>query len=125
MLFDSDVLIWVLRDHVAAEQFVADGDTRSLSIITYMELVQGARDRQDLHRVKSMLHDFGFEMIPLSEAIGHRASIYLEEHTLSSGLEMADALVAATAVERNLRLGTANLKHYRPIKDLEIRPFRP
>jgi len=125
VLFDSDVLIWVLRDHVAAEQFVADGDTRSLSIITYMELVQGARDRQDLHRVKSMLHDFGFEMIPLSEAIGHRASIYLEEHTLSSGLEMADALVAATAVERNLRLGTANLKHYRPIKDLEIRPFRP
>lgn len=125
MLFDSDVLIWMLRDHLAALQFVADSNSRALSIVTYMELMQGARDREDLHRVKSLLHDFGFEVIPLSEAIGHRASIYLEEHTLTSGLDMADALVAATAVECNLPLGTANLKHYRPLKDLELRPFRP
>jgi predicted nucleic acid-binding protein len=64
-------------------------------------------------------------VLPLSDGIGHRASIYIEEYGLGAALGVADALIAATAVEHNDRLCTGNHRHYRPIKELETKVFRP
>jgi predicted nucleic acid-binding protein len=49
----------------------------------------------------------------------------MEEDALSTALSMADALIAATAVEADRVLITGNVKHYRVIKDLEIKRLRP
>jgi len=125
VVFDSDVLVWHQRECEKATRAINEAETRAISIVSYMELMRGARDRQEMQRVISMVLDFGFEMLPLSESIGHRASIYIQEYVLSSGLEVADALIAATAVEHGLTLCTANPKHYRPIRDLEVKAFRP
>ena len=38
---------------------------------------------------------------------------------------MADALLAATAVESQMALCTGNRKHYGPIAELELSVFRP
>ncbi len=51
--------------------------------------------------------------------------IYLEEHFLRHSLRMADALIAATAVQHGLGVLTANDKHYRVITELVIEKFRP
>jgi predicted nucleic acid-binding protein len=40
-------------------------------------------------------------------------------------MTMGDALIAATAVEHHLILCTSNRKHYRPVRDLEIKALRP
>lgn len=125
MIFDTDVLVWLLRGNGKAAQLVDKTDARQLSVVTYMELLQGARDRRELKIIKSFLADLGFGMLPLTENIGHRASIYMEEYCLSGGMSMADALLAATAVEHRLVLCTCNEKHYKVVKELDLSVFRP
>ncbi|NIS09845.1 MAG: type II toxin-antitoxin system VapC family toxin, partial [Candidatus Dadabacteria bacterium] len=74
---------------------------------------------------KDFLYTYDFHVLPLTENIGHRASIYTEEYTLSSGLRAGDAIIAATATENNMILATSNAKHFRPIKDLRLKIFKP
>ena len=125
MIFDTGVLIWVLRGHAKAARAVDRENVRAVSIVTYMELLQGARDKREVRAIKSFLADLAFRMLPLTENVGHRASIYLEEYGLRVSMSMADALIAAAAVEANDALLTANDKHYRPIRELATKRFRP
>ena len=125
MIFDTDVLIWVLRGNAKAARALDNADQRSISVVTYMELLQGARDKREVKAIKSFLVDMGFSVLPLSENIGHRASIYMEEYNLSTSISMGDALIAAVAIEANQQLITANDKHYKAVKELDIKRFRP
>lgn len=125
MIFDTDVLIWCLRGNPRAASVLRGSHRRGLSVVSYMELLQGARDRKEMGLIRSFLGDLDFQTWPLSEAIGHRASIYLEEYTLKAGLTMADALIAATAVEADVPLCTGNIKHFRAIAELRLSAFRP
>ena len=125
MLLDTDILIWVFRGNRKAARVIDRAEDRMISTISFMELVQGARNRQELRDIKGFLSDMAFQVIPLSENIGHRAAIYVEEYGLGMGLCVADALIAATAVEHNLILCTGNRKHYKSIKDLDMKAFRP
>ena len=96
-----------------------------LSAQTYMELLQSARNRQQTDYTRDFLRELNFRTLPLSENIGHRAAVYIETYSLTHGLRVGDALVAATAAESNLTLCTRNMKHSRPIKDLKLQAFRP
>ena len=125
MLVDTDVLIWVLRGNPRAGEAIDQCPSRAISIVTYMELIQGARDKRELKAIKRFLTDLGFRTLPLTENIGHRASIYMEEYVLSDGLSMADALVAATAIEGGEPLLSGNTKYYRVLGELELHAFRP
>ena len=125
MIFDTDVLIWVFRGHEGAAQLVEGHDDRRISLVTYAELIESARSRKELRVIKHFLNDHAFQTLPLTENIGHRASVYMEEYTLKTALSLADALIAATAVEHHVTLCTANRKHYRAINELDLKTFRP
>lgn len=125
MLFDTDVLIWIFRGNAKAARLVDSIEERRISVISYMELIQGARNRREMKQIKSFLLDYQIEVIPLSENIGHRASIYVEEHGLQMAFSASDSIIAATAAELGLTLCTTNQKHYKPIKDLDLKVFRP
>jgi predicted nucleic acid-binding protein len=124
MQFDTDVLIWYFRGNSKAAMAIEGDPAPAISAISYMELVQGARDKRELKTLSSWCGAMGILVLPLTENIGHRATIYLEEHALKDGLAMADALIAATAMESGLALCTGNGKHFRAIKDLTLNVFR-
>ena len=46
-------------------------------------------------------------------------------HFLSHSLQLADALIGATAMVHRLPLLTADDRHYRVIRELNIESFRP
>ncbi|MEO6097533.1 MAG: type II toxin-antitoxin system VapC family toxin [Fibrobacteria bacterium] len=125
MIFDTDIIIWMQRGNEAAADWVYASETRFLSIQTYMELIQSAQNKKQIKDVRDFISEFNFTILPLTERIGHRASIYVEEYSLSNGIQAGDAIIAATAKENNLTLASANAKHFRPIKDLELKVFKP
>ena len=125
MLFDTDILIWVQRGNRKAAQFIDGADERLISVLTYMELLQAARDKRQHAVIKQYVRDLSFSVLPLTEGVGHRALVYVEEYGLSSGIRAGDAIVAATATENGLTLATGNARHFRSIKDLSLRIFKP
>jgi len=125
MIFDTDIFIWIQRGNSKAAGKVDTAEHRFLSIQSYMELLQGAVSKRQQQYIKEFLFDFNFRVLPLTENIGHRAAVYIEEYSLSSGLRAGDAIIAATAVENNIPLVTSNTKHFRSIKELVLKGFRP
>jgi hypothetical protein len=125
MLFDTDVLIFVERGHKKAAQIVEDSAERFISVQTYMELLQDAQNKKQHALILSFLKQFNFVVLPLTENIGKRAAIYVEEYSLSHSVRAGDAIIAATAVENNLTLISANHKHFKPIKELSLCIFKP
>ncbi|MEA1911195.1 MAG: type II toxin-antitoxin system VapC family toxin [Spirochaetota bacterium] len=125
MIFDTDIFIWVQRGNKKAAELMEGSDKKYLSIQTYMELLQGADNKNQYKYVKDFLSSFSFEVLPLTENIGHRASIYIEEYSLSSGVRSGDAIIAATAVENAMILVSSNKKHFKVIKNLKFQPFFP
>lgn len=125
MMFDTDIFIWAQRGNKKAAKIMEKSEDRFLSIQTYMELLQCAKNKTQHKYVKDFLSAFGFIVLPFTENIGHRASIYVEEYTLSSGLRSGDAIIAATAVENNLILASSNAKHFKAIKELRYKIFNP
>ena len=122
MIFDTDILIWTLRGNEKAAAVIERDGNRAVSVVSCMELFQGARDKREMAAIRRFLLDF--ETVPLSEEIGFRGCFYMEQHALKVDLTPVDALIAATAVERQQPLCTGNTKHYRHITDLELQTFR-
>ena len=125
MLFDTDVLIWALRGSARAAKEIDGAEERCISAVNYMELMQGARSKREQTMIKQFLSALGFIVLPITEAVSHRATIFIEEHALKSGIQLADALVFATACEHSLTLCSANQKHFRTIQSLNAKVFRP
>jgi predicted nucleic acid-binding protein len=125
MLLDTDVLIWLLRGNPKAEALVDRLDAPAISIVTYMELMQGARSRQEASNIRRTLQLLEFRTLDLSSAIGTHAALYVESFAQSHGVQLADALIAATAAEHGAPLVTGNAKHLKMLPRLEVVAFSP
>jgi predicted nucleic acid-binding protein len=125
VLFDTDILIWVQHGNIKATYTIEQANERVICAQTYMELLQGAVNKQQHDSIKSFLTKYGFIILGFTENIGHRAMIYMEQYSISHGLTVGDAIIAATAAENDLQLVSGNEKHFRPLKDLKLKVFRP
>lgn len=125
MIFDTDILVWVFRRDPHATAFVNAEKERAASIVTLMELLNGAKSKADTKTTRQFFIDLEIRLIPIDEPISYLAANLIEDHRLADGLGVADALIAATARETGETLATANVRHFRGIPNLSLHSFRP
>jgi len=127
LIFDTDIIVWVLRGHPEAIRLVEGVPLaeRRISAISYLELLYGCRDKLQLRQLVEHVSTKYSEILPVSEAITSAALHTMERFALSQRSEATDVLIAATALNRGEVVATANVRHFDFIPGLEIKPFRP
>ena len=65
------------------------------------------------------------QVLPITKKIGHRAAVYVEEHSLATSIRAGDAIIAATAVEHSHVLITGDRSHFKGIQGLKLKTFKP
>lgn len=125
IILDTDILINYFRGKHTAADFISEQARIAITSVNYMELLQGIRNKNELQQIRVQLQAWRCPIIQMSREISFLASFYLEKWALSHGMNMADALIAATAVRKNASLASANIEHYHFIPDLKLIKFNP
>jgi len=125
MLIDTDVIIWYMRGNATALDAIEKHKNFSISVVTYMELVQGMRNKKELTSLRKALKSWNCKIIYITEEISSKAMFYVEQHYLSHSMQIADALIGATAASYGVPLLTGNDKHYKIVKEIDLKKFRP
>ena len=125
MIIDTDVLIWYLRGNEKAKIFVEDAVPFTISVVTYMELVQGMKNKAEFKLFQKQMLKWNTNIIQIDQSISSRAMYYVQEYALSHSMMLADALIAATVIQNSEVLVTANDRHYTFIPNIECTKFSP
>jgi len=125
LIIDTDVLIWHLRGNDRAKDLLYKSIPFNISVVTYIELVQGMKDKKEMNTLIKQLTKWNVEIIQISNDISTRAMIYIEQYYHSDALELADALIAATCIDRSEMLITGNERHYKSIPNIQLKRFNP
>jgi predicted nucleic acid-binding protein len=125
IMVDTDVLIWYMRGNDKAYQTIENLSGFAISVVTYMKLVQGMGNKKELNLLRQALRGWNARVVYLTEEISAKAMFCVEQHFLSHSLELADALIGATAIAHGVPLLTGNDRHYRVLRNLELQKFRP
>ncbi len=89
-----------------------------ISPIIELELLQGARNKAEMLKLEKILAMFRhLEMPP---EVFNLARQLIRQYSLSYGLRLADALIAATALVYGLELLTINQKDFRFVPELVL-----
>jgi predicted nucleic acid-binding protein len=126
LIFDTDILVWVLRRHLGAVAFVERVPLaeRRISAISFLELLHGCRDLEELNRLnKHVLTKFG-EISPITELITESATRLMGRFALSHRPDVSDVIIAATALNQEETVATGNVKHFDFIPGLAVKRFR-
>jgi predicted nucleic acid-binding protein len=118
-------LVWMTRGHLGAIERLAKLLPWQLSAVTYIELAQGCRSKAELAKLKSGLAISRAHILPQTPGITERAMALIDSHALTNGLQLGDALIAATALEHGLALLSGNKKHFAKLPGLNLEVFKP
>lgn len=124
MIVDTDIIIWYMRDHPDAVNLLDSNKGFSISVVTYMELAQGMKNKKEFKALKTALRLWKVHILQIDEVISTKAMFYVEQYFLSHSMQLADALIGSTAARHQAPLHTGNVKHFSVFKELDIRPFQ-
>jgi len=122
ILLDTSVLIEMFRMKSKSSTFFYqlsnDHNDFSISIITHYEIFRGSNEFQDIFWINFLKH---IKIIPFDVKVSNEATkIYKQLKSENKMVDLADLLIAATALTHNLPLATLNFKHFSKIPNLRI-----
>ena len=105
-LFDTNILIDYLRGMPAAQAAIERPRKRLVSVITWMEVLAGAKNEAEEDVIEMFLRDF--TLVEISRPIAHLA-VSLRR---TRRLRLPDAIILATAQHESALLVTRNTKDF-------------
>ena len=105
-LFDTNILIDYLLGSDEAKAELARHRSRLVSIVTWMEVLAGAKDEAEADVVEMFLRDFS--IVPLTRSVAREAVALRQTHRL----RLPDAIVWASARTESALLVTRDTKDF-------------
>ncbi len=124
-LLDTSVIIDFLRkenkEQTLLYKIAKDNSNLYISLITHTEIYAGKSvwENEDAHQELETIFK-GTEILEVNKEISKSAG----KIRAQSGVDLIDAIIAATAEQYNLPLVTLNIKHFDQIKDLQVKKIK-
>lgn len=122
VLLDSSIIIEYFRKENKAKSILyqlSDKYRFCLSTITVFEIKIGLKSERQWNDYRTLIKDI--EILPIDEfCIDEAVKIYHSLKEQNKLIELADLLIAATAITNSLPLATLNTRHFENIKDVEL-----
>ncbi|MBU1600323.1 type II toxin-antitoxin system VapC family toxin [bacterium] len=119
-LLDSDVIIEILRENTKVASLLKElylkGNILCYSPVTKAEIYHGLRNGEENKTANFFAQ---LECILIDAKIGEKTGTYLKSYRKSHGIQLGDALIAASSFCTKAYLITFNEKHY-PMKDINL-----
>ena len=120
ILCDTDVIIEILKGNKRTINIIESIGLENIAIssVTVMELYFGALNKSELNKIKKHLQ--ALNIVHFDTDISESAIKLIERFSKSHGLQIPDAIIAATAMTSKIKLFTFNLKDFKYIDGLKL-----
>lgn len=115
-IIDTNVFSKVFRGDSAVKIYIETLDA-VIDATVYIECLQGSKSNQEKRKIKTYLSNF--PLLPITPRVLERAMELIDDYSNTHGLLLADALIAATALENDLTIVTYNVDDFKFIKHLK------
>ena len=115
-LVDTNVFSRIFTGDRAVKEFIETLPTAVCTVV-YVECLQGSKSNREKRIVESYLARF--ELCSLTTDISIRTIDLIRTYSNTHGLLLADGLIAATCLERNLTLVTYNINDFQFVEGLK------
>lgn len=124
-LIDTDIVIYSLKNHSAVKYNFRKhaNDPKMISVITYGELIHGAKKSRDIQKNTATVRRISelFPVVEVTKAImetfGDIKAVLQRQGNI---IDDMDLIIAATAITMNYTLVTNNESHFSRVSDLRI-----
>lgn len=120
---DTNILIDLHRNNPAAKAWFAQYQDIAITVITWLEVMEGSRGKAGQAHDLQIIAQFSFEY--LTHADQQWAMSQVLKYRLSHGVSFKDCLIASVAYRVQVPLYTMNVKDFLPLlgSKLVIKPY--
>lgn len=119
ILIDTNIVVDWLRERPEPAAFIDGLDhVPVLSAVSVAELYGGVREGKERRLLDGLVA--GSAVVPIDTELAQEGGLLWRRYRGSHGLDLPDALIAATAIVHRLRLATLNRKHFPMLADLVV-----
>ncbi len=122
LLCDTCVIIDFMNERSQVlNELIEKETTLFINSIIEMELLQGARDKKELHVIGKRLQSF--RLLSMHQDIFDLATEQIRNYRLSHNLALPDAIIGATAIYYQIPLFTYNRKDFKFLPDIQLTEY--